>query len=450
MKKLFGTDGVRGIANLELTGRLAFELGRVSTYVLAEQTIHSPVILIGRDTRISGDMLEAALVAGICSMGGHALCIGVIPTPGIAYLTQLYEADAGIVISASHNSFEFNGIKIFNSKGYKLNDELEEKIELLIHDNRLDSVSPIIGDKIGRKSVISTSGKDYTDYLIKTVETKFSGLSIMMDCSNGAAYQIAPELFTKLGACVHLMGVTPNGVNTNDKCGATYTENLVKAVQSNGYDIGIAFDGDADRMIAVDENGGIIDGDRTLAIMGLYMKDNHSLIDNTIVATVMSNLGLFKMAEENGLNVVKTKVGDRYVLERMLNEGFVLGGEQSGHTILLQHATTGDGMLTALHLLEIMVKSNKSLSELASVMTVFPQVLVNAKVSNENKYNYLEDPVIQKMCSQLEDDFKGDGRVLIRASGTEPLVRVMIEGRDKKYITDRAVELVKVIEGRLK
>lgn len=448
MKKLFGTDGIRGIANLELTGHLAFEIGKVATYVIAEQTIHSPVILIGRDTRISGDLLESALTAGICAMGGHALCIGVIPTPGIAYLTQLYKADAGIVISASHNSFEFNGIKIFNSKGYKLSDDLEERIEKLIHNGGLDSIR-LIGDKIGRRSVIGTSGQDYADFLKKTVETDFKGMKLAMDCANGAAYKIAPDLFRKLGAQVDLIAGEPTGININDHCGATDLEYLIKTVKGNGYNMGIAFDGDADRFMAVDENGGVVNGDIVLAIMGLYMKNNHSLIDNTIVATVMSNLGLFKMAEENGLNIVKTKVGDRYVLEEMLNKGYVLGGEQSGHTILLQHSTTGDGLLTSMHLLEIMIKTGKSLSELASVMTVYPQVLINARVSNENKDKYMEDPIIQKMCSQLEEDFKGDGRVLIRASGTEPLIRVMIEGKDKKYITDRAMELVKVIEGRL-
>ncbi|HBN85483.1 MAG TPA: phosphoglucosamine mutase [Clostridiales bacterium] len=448
MKKLFGTDGIRGVANLELTGHLAFEIGKVTTYVLAEQSIHSPVILIGRDTRISGDLLESSLVAGICAMGGHALCLGVIPTPGIAYLTQLYQADAGIVISASHNSFEFNGIKIFNSKGYKLSDELEEKIEKMIVNRELDSIRPI-GDKIGRKSDITTSGQDYADFLQNTVETDFTGMKLVMDCANGAAYKIAPALFQKLGATVDVIAGNPTGININNHCGATDLENLIKAVKGDGYDMGIAFDGDADRFMAVDKNGGVVNGDMVLAILGLYMKSNHSLIDNTIVATVMSNLGLFKMAEKNGLNIVKTKVGDRYVLAEMLDKGYVLGGEQSGHTILLQHSTTGDGLLTSMHLLEIMKNTKQPLSELSKVMTVFPQVLLNAKVSEENKDRYLEDPIIQKMCSQLEEDFKGDGRVLIRPSGTEPLVRVMIEGQDKKYITDRAMELVKVIEGRL-
>ncbi|MGI6563341.1 MAG: phosphoglucosamine mutase [Clostridia bacterium] len=448
MKKLFGTDGIRGIANMELTGHLAFEIGRAATYVIAEQTFHSPVILIGKDTRISGDLLEAAITAGICSMGGHAMCLGVIPTPGIAYLTQLYHADAGIVISASHNSFEFNGIKIFNSKGYKLSDRLEEKIEELVSNGTLDSVRPI-GDKVGKKSDITVSGQDYASFLSGTVETDFSGMRLVMDCANGAAYKIGPELFKRLGASVDVIAGEPNGVNINYHCGATDLESLIKVVKGNGYDMGIAFDGDADRFMAVDEKGGVVDGDRVLAILGLHMKENHSLIDNTIVATVMSNLGLFKMAEKHGLNIVKTKVGDRYVLDEMLNNGYVLGGEQSGHTILLQHATTGDGLLTSMHLLEIMKTTGKPLSELASVMQVYPQVLLNAKVSNENKNRFMEDPVIQKMRSQLEEDFKGEGRVLIRASGTEPLIRVMIEGQDKKYITDRAMELVKVIEGRL-
>jgi phosphoglucosamine mutase len=266
MKKLFGTDGIRGIANMELTGHLAFEIGRAATYVIAEQTFHSPVILIGKDTRISGDLLEAAITAGICSMGGHAMCLGVIPTPGIAYLTQLYHADAGIVISASHNSFEFNGIKIFNSKGYKLSDRLEEKIEELVSNGTLDSVRPI-GDKVGKKSDITVSGQDYASFLSGTVETDFSGMRLVMDCANGAAYKIGPELFKRLGASVDVIAGEPNGVNINYHCGATDLESLIKVVKGNGYDMGIAFDGDADRFMAVDEKGGVVDGDRVLAIL---------------------------------------------------------------------------------------------------------------------------------------------------------------------------------------
>ncbi|MGE5614649.1 MAG: phosphoglucosamine mutase [Bacillota bacterium] len=448
MARLFGTDGVRGVANSELTAKLAYELGQAGAYVLTAETKHMPKILVGMDTRISGHMLEAALVAGICSVGAEAVCIGVIPTPAVAYLTRYYKADAGVVISASHNSYEFNGIKFFDSRGYKLPDAMEDRIEELIREG-LDRLELPTGAGVGRKTTESNALRDYVEFLKGTVEGDLKGLKIAIDCANGAAYQAAPTVFAELGAQVFAINDKPDGININKDCGSTHISGLQKYVTQAGADLGFAFDGDADRVLAVDENGNIVDGDQIMAIIGLALKKGGSLEKDTIVVTVMSNLGLDIMAEKNGLKLVKTKVGDRYVLEEMLDKGYIIGGEQSGHIIFLRHSTTGDGLLTALQLLNVLKSSGKKLSELASVMQVLPQVLKNAKVKNENKHSYMDDEVVARICRELEDEFKGEGRVLIRPSGTEPLVRVMIEGKDKDYIEKKAAELVEVIEQRL-
>lgn len=448
MGRLFGTDGVRGVANTELTADLAYKLGRAGAYVLAGETKHTPKILVGMDTRISGDMLESALVAGICSVGAEAICLGIMPTPAIAYLTRLYGADAGVVISASHNPFEFNGIKFFDSRGYKLPDAIEEKIEAIILDNAQEMPRPT-GKGLGVKNVVDSALDDYIGFLKKTIDQDLKGLKVAIDCANGASYEAAPYLLFDLGAEVSVINNEPDGININKDCGSTHLGQLQEFVKECGADIGLGFDGDADRVLAVDEKGNIIDGDQIMAIIGLHLKSRGKLAKDTIVATVMSNMGFDIMARKEGLNIAKTKVGDRYVLEEMLDKGYILGGEQSGHVIFLEHNTTGDGLLTGLQLLNVLKSSGKKLSELAAVMQILPQVLKNARVSNDKKHKYLDDEVIAGMCKELEDEFHGEGRVLIRPSGTEPLVRVMIEGKDQQYITERAVALVKAIEERL-
>lgn len=448
MGRLFGTDGVRGVANTELTGELAYNLGRAGAYVLASESLHMPRILVGKDTRKSGDMLEKALVAGICSAGAEAVIAGFIPTPAIAHLVREHKFDAGVMISASHNPAEFNGIKFFNSEGYKLSDAMEDRIEAIILNNAEQIPSPQ-GANIGITSELVTAVDDYVEFAISTIKGDLKGLKIAMDCANGASYITSPTAVRKLGADLLVINNDPDGLNINKDCGSTHLSMLKNFTRDNCCDVGLAFDGDADRVLFVDENGELIDGDKIMAIIGLYLKNKNLLKNNTIVATVMSNLGFDIMAKENGINLVKTVVGDRYVLEKMLEGDYTLGGEQSGHIILRSFNTTGDGLVTALQLLAIMKESGKKLSELASVMTTFPQVLKNAKVCNNKKYNYLDDPIIAQKCSELEETFHGEGRVLIRTSGTEPLVRVMIEGREQEYITNKAIELVKIIEERL-
>ncbi|MCX7745578.1 MAG: phosphoglucosamine mutase [Clostridia bacterium] len=448
MGRLFGTDGVRGVANTELTPELAYKLGQAGAYVITSETKHTPKILIGKDTRISSDMLEAALIAGICSVGAEAVCLGVIPTPAVAYLTRLYNADAGVVISASHNPFEFNGIKFFDNRGYKLPDAMEDEIEAIIL-NGIHELPKPSGKNIGVKTVRETALSDYTDYLKSTVGYDLKGLKVAVDCANGAAFEAASMVLSGLGAELYIIHNKPDGVNINKGCGSTHMEELQMFTVDCGADIGLAFDGDADRMLAVDEKGNVIDGDVIMAILGVDLKSRGKLTGNTIVATIVSNLGFDIMAKREEINVAKTVVGDRYVLEEMLSKGYALGGEQSGHIILLEYNTTGDGILSGLQLLRIMKTSGKKISELAAVMQVLPQVLKNAKVSNDKKYKYLEDESIAKKCRDIEAEFHGHGRVLVRPSGTEPLVRVMIEGKDQQYITSKAVELAKFIEERL-
>ena len=427
MGRLFGTDGVRGIANKELDSILAFNLGRIGAYVLTEETHHKPRIAVGKDTRVSGDMLEAALIAGICSMGAEAVVLGVQPTPAVAYLTRHMDLDAGVVISASHNPFEYNGIKFFDHKGFKLSDQLEDRIESLIF-NPENSISNPTGFEIGRKVETDNAVHKYTDFLKRTIDVNLRGLKIAVDCANGASYIAAPSVLADLGAEIVVINNKPDGKNINLKCGSTHPEDLQKLVPESGAHIGLAFDGDADRLIAVDNRGNIVNGDHMLAIFAKYFKGKGMLKNNTIVATVMSNIGLELAMKQDGCNIVRTKVGDRYVLEEMIAEGYNIGGEQSGHIIFLDHNTTGDGLLTALQLLAVLKETGKKLSDITAVMTELPQVLVNAKVKDENKERYMEDKDIAEMIAKLESGFKDKGRVLIRPSGTEPLIMVMLEG----------------------
>lgn len=447
MRKLFGTDGVRGVANTELTPELAFKLGKFGAHVLIRGK-EKATIVIGRDTRISGDLLEHALVSGILSAGCDALCVGVVPTPAISYLTKHLNADAGIVISASHNPVEFNGIKFFNKDGFKLNDEIELEIEKYIRGElEMDHIP--VGAEIGRCEYHLEAEELYQKFIMSTIDSDFKGIKIAADAANGAAYNVAIKTLQKLGADVTAIHNEPNGLNINANCGSTHPNQVSELVKIVQADIGLAFDGDADRLIAVDENGQIVDGDKIMAICGIHMNSEYKLRDQTIVSTVMSNLGFDIALKENGLRTVKTQVGDRYVLEEMRKSGYVLGGEQSGHVIFLEHNTTGDGLLTAVQLINVMKQTGKTLSELASIMTVYPQVLKNAKVSNTLKHSYQEDEVIVKRIEELEELMSGQGRVLIRPSGTEPLVRVMLEGKNQVELDQYASELVDLIEKRL-
>lgn len=444
MDRMFGTDGVRGIANQELTSRLAYDLGRAGAHILTEGT-HKPKILVGMDTRISGHMLESALVAGILSVGAEAVCVGIVPTPAIAYLTRKYGADAGVVISASHNPVEYNGIKFFNKNGYKLSDDLEDKIQAVIEGN-FEGVPSPIGENIGRKIVEEAAIEDYIEFAKSTIDTDLKGLKVALDCANGAAYETAVQTFRALGAEVVVINNDPDGFNINKNCGSTHPEELMDYVVKKGCDLGLAFDGDADRCLAVDENGKLINGDFIMSICGKHMKDTGKLDKDTIVITVMSNLGMHIAMKREGINFITTKVGDRYVLEEMVKDGYKIGGEQSGHIIFLDYNTTGDGLITGLQLSAIIKSTGKKLSELASVMKELPQVLVNARIPNDKKDIYITDEEIASEIKGIEDKMKGNGRVLIRPSGTEPLVRVMLEGENQSEIDEIAHSLAKLIE----
>ncbi len=444
MGRLFGTDGVRGVAGAELTIELATQLGQAGAYVLTREQAHQPTIIVGCDTRISGGMLASALMAGICSVGANAIYVGVAPTPAIAYLTRKHRVDAGVVISASHNPMEFNGIKFFNGDGYKLSDALEDEIEEMISNSMKDIVLPI-GSGVGRIDYRFDIRDEYVEFMKKTVPVDLNGMKIVVDCAEGASHYTAVKTLQDLGAKLVAIHTNPDGTNINANCGSTHMEELQARVVYEKAALGIAFDGDADRMLAVDENGDVIDGDQLLAICGTNMKAKGILKKNTIVVTVMSNLGFSLMGEKNGIHVEKTKVGDRYVLENMLENGYNIGGEQSGHIIFLDDNTTGDGLLSALHLLQVMVDTGKPLSELAKVMEVLPQALVNAKVPNHKKEKFMEYSEIAEAIAEVEKKFNGEGRVLIRPSGTEPLVRVMIEGKDKAAIDAEAKRLANLI-----
>lgn len=445
MSRLFGTDGVRGIANKELPPDLAFRLGLAGAIVLAGECSHKPVILVGLDTRISCGMLESALVAGICSAGADAFICGVIPTPGIAYLVKKYKCDAGVMISASHNSYEYNGIKFFSGNGYKLPDDTEDKIEALVRTDNEQMLNRPTGADVGRRIEKKNASRDYAEHLKRRMGVDLSGLKIGLDCAHGAAAHIAPGLFSDLGADVVAIGVEPDGININENCGSTHLERLRQLIRRESCDVGIAFDGDADRMLAIDENGAVIDGDVIMAMIALDMKKSGQLRDDTLVVTVMSNLGLDIMAREHGIRLAKTKVGDRYVLEEMLKNGYAVGGEQSGHIILLEHSTTGDGMLSALRLLRALENSGQRLSEAKGIMQVLPQVLRSAHVPNEKKARAMADEDILAACRKQEQHLGDCGRILVRPSGTEPIIRVMIEGQDIEEITQMAEQLTELI-----
>ena len=448
MGRLFGTDGARGIANTELTCELAMQIGRAAAMVLIDGDVKRPKVMIGMDTRISSNMLCSALTAGLCSVGADVMNLGVLPTPAVAYLVKKYEYDAAVMITASHNPCEYNGIKIFQKDGFKLPDELEEKIEAIILDGA--SVPPVkVGADVGRIRTSEMPVFDYVRYLESTVDCTFEEYKVALDCANGASSVTAHELFTDLGADMYVRSSMPNGVNINRKCGSTHMDGLQRLVVENGCDIGFAFDGDADRMLAVDEKGRVVDGDKIIAICASDMKNRGVLTNNTAVVTVMSNMGFFKFCEKHGINCEKTKVGDRYVLENMRANGHKIGGEQSGHVIFYDYATTGDGQLTAIQLLSVMKRTGKKLSELADEMEVYPQVLVNVKVSQMGKKRYENDEEIKNAIKSAEKELGETGRVLVRVSGTEPLVRVMLEGKDEKQITVLADEIAQVVKERL-
>ncbi|WP_308779462.1 phosphoglucosamine mutase [uncultured Clostridium sp.] len=447
MSRMFGTDGVRGIANTELTSEIAYGLGRAGAYVLTEGT-HKPKILVAKDTRISGDMLEAALVSGILSVGAEAVILGVVPTPAVAHLIREYNADAGIMISASHNPVEYNGIKFFDNKGYKLPDELEDEIQRVI-ESGFEGVPSPTGHNLGRSHIEIAAIDEYIDYAKSTIPVDLKGLRVVLDCANGACYNAAVKAFRELGAEVYVINDNPDGTNINEKCGSTHPEELQEYVVKKKCDLGFAFDGDADRCLAVDEKGNLINGDFILMLCAKYLKDLGKLKNDTLVVTVMSNLGLDIASKKENIKTIKTKVGDRYVLEEMVKDGYVLGGEQSGHIIFLDYNTTGDGLVTALQVAAIKKRSGKNLSELAGIMKELPQVLVNAKVPNDKKNIYLEDEEIVNEIKRIEDTLDGVGRVLIRPSGTEPLVRVMLEGEDQEEIDKMAHGLVDLILSKI-
>ena len=443
MGKLFGTDGVRGIANKDLTPELANQLAKASAEIFIKNG--NGTVVIGRDTRISGNLLEAAMISGFLAMGVNVITLGVMPTPAVAYATRKLKGNMGVVISASHNPYEYNGIKFFNHEGFKLRDEVEAEIEDYIFNNKFTNDRPI-GDNIGKLIEHQDPEKLYGDFVASTVQEDFNGMRIAMDVAHGAAYKVAPRTFRNLGAEVFVINDQPDGININDHCGSTHPEVLKDVVIENQCDFGVSFDGDADRLIALDETGAVVDGDQIMAICGSYLKRKGALKKDTVVATVMSNIGLGLALKENGIALEKTKVGDRYVLEMMREQGFSLGGEQSGHLIFLDHNTTGDGLLSALKLAEIIKDQNQPLSQLAAMMDRFPQTLVNAKVPNEFKDSLMKNDLILQEIQKAEGILKEEGRVLVRPSGTEPLVRVMIEGKNLQQIEGFAQRIAMLIE----
>ncbi|MGN0642386.1 MAG: phosphoglucosamine mutase [Huintestinicola sp.] len=446
MGRLFGTDGARGVAVTELTCETAMQIGRAAASVLCRKSGHKAKILIGKDTRVSSDIMEAALTAGILSVGADVVSLGVVPTPAVAYLVKSRGADAGVMISASHNSMEFNGIKLFAGTGFKLSDDIEEEIEGLV----LDTPEKLIeaqknGGEVGRLSSDPDAVWDYIKHILATGVSDLSGLRIAVDCANGSASATAEKLFDGLGAKVYLMSCEPDGVNINDKCGSTHMEALAAFVKENKCDLGIAFDGDADRCLAVDENGIIVDGDKLIAIFAKDMSERNMLRENAAVVTVMTNMGFTVFAKENGINMITTKVGDRYILEQMLAGGYNLGGEQSGHIIFRDYATTGDGQLTAIQLLSVMKRTGKSLSELSGLMERYPQVMINVKIAPKWKESWKNIGEIEEIIESSEKKLGDSGRILVRESGTEPLIRVMIEGRQFDLINTMAVKIADVI-----
>lgn len=449
MGRLFGTDGVRGIANEGLTCELALEIGRAAANVLKTGGNRRRLLCaIGMDTRISSDMLASAITAGLCSVGADVINLGVVPTPAVAYLVEKYKCDMGIMISASHNPAEFNGIKIFSGDGYKLPDALEEQIEALVLDNKstLKNADP---RDIGKVSYNTNAVRDYIDHLKSTVAFSLEGLNIAVDCANGASSMTAETLLTELGANVHMLFDNPDGLNINEKCGSTHMESLREYVVNNNLDAGLAFDGDADRFLCVDDKGNYIDGDQVMAICSLDMLERGKLPKKTVVGTIMSNLGFIKFCEANDIRFVATKVGDRFVLEEMLLEGYGFGGEQSGHIIFKDFATTGDGQLTAIQLLSITKRKGIKLSDLSDTMTKYPQTMINLTVSPEGKLAYYTDETVKEAIENARKVLGDDGRIVVRPSGTEPLIRVMVEGKDMETIEDVAKKVASVIMERL-
>ena len=454
MRKYFGTDGIRRIANTELTPELVYKVAKAGAYVLSKHTNHTPTILIGRDTRISGTLIDSAMVAGFLSYGANVKLLGVIPTPAVAYLTRALQADASVVISASHNTYEFNGIKYFSNKGMKIPDTLEEEIEEVMDSGKIDELTAV-SNKIGVSEYRADLLDEYVYFFRKNFDDNIEKINradfiIGLDTANGATSEVAEKVFKTLGIKYKIINNHPDGININDGCGSTHLESLKKFVVENKLSLGVAYDGDGDRCLAVDENGNEIDGDMIMAIISNYLRKKGKLEKNTIVATIMSNLGLHKYAKDNGLEIVQTKVGDRYVLEEMLKNGYNLGGEQSGHVILLDYNPTGDGILTSLMLIQAILEENTTASKIAEIIKLYPQVLINAKVNSDRKYDYDKDIEIKNAIEKLEKEFAGNGRVLIRPSGTEPLVRVMIEGENQEYITEKAKEIADLIEEKLK
>lgn len=448
MGRLFGTDGARGVANTELTCELAMSIGRAAAAVLTDKDKKHPTFLIGKDTRVSSDMLESALTAGLCSVGANVIQVGVVPTPAVAFLVGEYQADAGVMISASHNPYEFNGIKLFSGTGYKLPDEVEEKIEAIVLDHAEDPVC-MPGSGVGSVKRDDEAAKIYIEHVKKTAACSFNGLKIAFDCANGSASRTAYQIFSGLGVDCRMLHDQPDGININTDCGSTHMERLIAYVKENGMDAGLAFDGDADRCLAVDENGAEVDGDKIMTICSRNMKEKGKLSGNTVVGTVMSNLGFRKACEKNGICFEATKVGDRYVLEQMLEKGYKIGGEQSGHVIFLDFATTGDGELTAVQLLSVMKEQGKKLSELGAMMDKYPQILVNVKVASDGKERFFTNKRVQKAVKDAEAEMSENGRVLIRPSGTEPLLRVMVEGKDMAQIEALANRTADVIREEL-
>lgn len=443
MTKYFGTDGVRGIANKELTPELAFKLGRIGGHVLTKDSQETSQVLVGRDTRISGHMLENALIAGLLSMGVEVMRLGIISTPGVAYLTRVMNAQAGVMISASHNPFGDNGIKFFGADGFKLTDEQEEEIESLLHEET-DRLPRPVGADVGTVTDYFEGGHKYIQYLKQTVDEEFTDLHVALDCAHGATSSLATHVFADLDADLTTIGASPNGLNINEGVGSTHPEGLSQLVVDKGADIGLAFDGDGDRLIAVDELGRVIDGDQIMFIIGRHLQSKGRLKSDTIVSTIMSNLGFYKALERHGMMSVKTAVGDRYVVEEMRKGNYNLGGEQSGHIIFLDYNTTGDGLLTALQLVNIMKRTGRKLSDLASEMTIYPQELVNVRVTDKNKVT--ENAKVAAVIKEVEEEMAGNGRVLVRPSGTEPLVRVMVESPDHdtcERFVNRIAEVVR-------
>ncbi len=436
MGRLFGTDGVRGIANEALTCERALGIGRAVASVLSGGRRSHPVVVVGMDTRLSSNMLACAIEAGLCSVGADVIHLGVVPTPAVAFLVGKYKANAGIMISASHNPSEYNGIKVFSDEGYKLPDALEERIETIVLDG-MPEVSIASAAEIGNISYAARAVDDYVEHLVSTTSHSLEGLKIAVDCANGAASATAKKLFASLGAEAHVMFDEPDGYNINDGCGSTHMEALCEYVKTHELDAGIAYDGDADRFLCIDETGELIDGDMIMAILAKDMKERGKLSGNAVVGTVMTNFGFGKFCEENGIRFEATKVGDRYVLERMLEDGYNLGGEQSGHIIFRDYATTGDGQLTSIQLLSYMRRCERKLSELKGVMTRYPQAMVNIAVSNEAKFAFYTDASAKKLIRAAEKKIGESGRLLVRPSGTEPAIRVMAEGVD--YDSTRAL-----------